>query len=516
MRRTSVLVLVGALAAGPLAAQQVGINLRLAQGQPPKFVPPLCPLKANNSKVDKAAGSLRKAYDAKVPAEKSALLAEAKQNLTAAITQDAQSNNGAAWYYLARTALLQGDPVAADSAFTRALALAPACEIDVMQYRQNSWALLGQAGVEMQKKGEMDSALVQFRDASILFRGLPHVYTNMGVMFANLNKDDSAAVYFAKALEIAEKDTTLVEDRNSVALNLAIIYQRLNKNVEAIAVLHKYLAWKPDDTEAQKSLALAFRNAGMADSAEALEGGLVARFSKMNLDSLDTQDLMSVGVLAFNKMRYSDAEAAFAKGVKRNPWARDSHYNLANTYLAMAKVVADSADSLRKLAKATRNPPEALKAQLADTVRLDAQAVEINTKLVAEATKLLALEPMNEDNLRLLAQGQRALKQNEAVYKTAERLVALPFSVEVTLFQIGQTSAKFAGEVVGRAPQDAAGKPLKSTPMTLVFEFLDTAGTVIDTKEAAVPVLAAGQKQAIQLDVKGAGITGWRYRVKSG
>jgi tetratricopeptide (TPR) repeat protein len=516
MRRTSVLVLAAALAGSQLAAQQGGINLRLAQGQPAKYVPPLCPLKAMNSKVDKAVGTLRKAYEAKTPAEKSALLAESKQTILAAITQEAQSGNGAAWYYLARVALLQGDPVGADSGFTKALALAPACEIDITQYRQNNWALLGQAGVEMQRKGQTDSALTQFRDASTMFRGLPHVYTNMGVMFANLNQEDSAAVYFAKALEIAEKDTSLVEDRNSVALNLAIIYQRANKNAEAIALLHRYLGWKPDDTDAQKSLAVAFRSAGMADSADAIEGAMVSRFSKMNLDSLDAADLMSVGILAFNKTKYAEAEAAFAKAVKRNPWGRDARYNLANTYLAMAKVVGDSADVLRKLAKATRNPSEALKAQLADTVKLDAQGNDANAKLVAEATKLLEFEPMNEDNLRLLAQGQRALKQNDAVYKTAERLVALPFSIEVTLFQMGQSSAKFAGDAIGRAPQDAAGKPIKAGPVTLVFEFVDVAGAVIETKETQVPVLATGQKHTIQLDAKGAGITGWRYRIKQG
>ena len=515
MRSTRILVLVTVLAAGPLAAQQGGINLRLAQGQPAKYVPPLCPIKAVNSKVEKGVGSLRKAYDAKTPADRAALLSDAKQNISTAIAQEAQGGNGAAWYFLGRIALLQGDPAGADSSFTKALALAPMCEIDISQYRQNNWALLGQAGVEMQRKGQLDSAMAQFRDANLLFRGLPHVYTNMGVMFANMDHDDSAAVYFAKALEIAEKDTSLVDDRNSVALNLAIMYQRINKNVEAIAVLHRYLGWKPEDTDAQKSLAIAFRSAGMADSAEAVESAMIARFSVMNLDSLDTQDLMSVGVVAFNKNRYGDAEKAFGSAVKRNPYSRDARYNLANTYLAIAAKVSDSAEALRKQAKA-KNPSEALKAQLADTVKLDAQVAEANTKLVEQASKLLEMEPMNEDDLRLLAQGQRALKQNDAVYKTAERLVALPFSIEATLFQLGKESAKYAGEATGRAAQDAAGKPIKTGPMTLMFEFIDVTGAVKDTKEVAIPVLAEGKKQTIQLDAKGAGIAAWRYRVKSG
>jgi tetratricopeptide (TPR) repeat protein len=472
--RTMLLVLAATLAAGPLAAQG-GYNLRLAQGQPAKYTPPLCPLKAVNAKVEKGSSSLRKAYDAKTPADKAAALTEAKQSLTTAIAQEAQANNAAAWYYLGRVALLQGDPIGADSSFTKALELAPSCEIDIMQYRQNNWAILGQAGIEMQRKGDSDSALAMFRDASYLFRGLPHVYSNMGVVFANTNKMDSATVYFQKALAIAEPDTALVEDRNAAALNLAIVYQRQNKHAEAVAILHKYLTWKPNDSDAKKALAQSFRAAGMVDSAEKVETAMVAEFAKTNLDSLDAQDLMSVGVAAFNAQKYADAATAFGKAVARNPWSRDARYNLANTYLALKD----------------------------------------NEHLIAESSKLLEIEPMNADALRLLAAGQKGLKQDDAVLKTAERLVAMPFTVDVTAFQMGTAGVKFSATAVGRNPQDAAGKPLKVVPTTLVFEFLDTTGNVIDTKEVTVPPLAENTKHEIQLDAKGAGIVGWRYHIKT-
>ena len=88
--RTMLLVLAATLAAGPLAAQG-GYNLRLAQGQPAKYSPPLCPLKAVNAKVEKGISSLRKAYEAKTPADKASALTESKQNLTTAIVQEAQT-----------------------------------------------------------------------------------------------------------------------------------------------------------------------------------------------------------------------------------------------------------------------------------------------------------------------------------------------------------------------------------------------------------------------------------------
>lgn len=515
MRRACILVFVTALAAGPLAAQG-RTNLRLAQGQPARYVPPLCNLNLGNSKVDKASKAVKKAQEAKAPKDRSDALADAKMNLLTAMTAENQGNSSAAWYFMARVALLEGDPAGADSAFTKALALAPSCELDIMQYRQNNWAILGQAGVEFQRKGQFDSALVQFRDASLLFRGLPHVLTNMGVMFANKGDEDSAAAYFAKALEIAEKDTALVEDRNAIALNLAVMYQRLKKNAEAIALLHRYLAWKPNETDAQKSLAIAFRGAGMVDSAEAIESAMISRFATMNQDSLDLQDLMSVGVVAFNKARYTDAAAAFGKVSKRTPWAREPRYNLANAWLALGTQAHDSAEALRKIAKANKTPSEALKTQLADTTKLDAQAKEANTNLVTEAAKLVEMEPMSEDALRLLAQGHRLLSATPSpeLMKTAERLVGLPFKVDVDEYVPSEAGARLSASAVGLTPQDATGKPIKPAPLTLVFEFVDSTGKAVDSKEAAIPALTDKQKHPIQFEAKGAGIVGWRYRVK--
>lgn len=473
--RTTILVIAMAVAAGSLSAQQGGVNLRLAQGQPARYTPPLCPIKAMNSKVDKATQLLRKAYDAKTPAERTATLAEARSNIMAAIAQEAQGENPAAWYFLARVALMRGDPAEADSGFSKAEARVPSCEIDITQYRQNSWATLGTAGIEFQKKGEIDSAMNQFRDASKIFRGLPHVYANMGVLFANRNENDSAAAYFAQSLAIAEKDTSLVDDRNTAAMNLAVMYQRVGRHLDAVAVFRKYLAWKPDDTDARKSLAAAFRGAGLADSADAVERAMIADFSKSNLDSLDMQDLLAVGVASFNAQKYPAAEEAFGRAVKRNPYSRDARYNLANTYFAMKD----------------------------------------NERLIEHAAKLTEMEPFNEDALRLLVTGQRLLKREADVIKTAEKLVALPFALDISGFQMGQTTARLQGEAVGRSPTDPTGKPIKPAAVTLVVEFLDTLGAVIDTKEFTVPVVENGQRHPIALEAKGTGITGWKYHVKA-
>src|SRR5690606_17084195 len=99
---------------------------------------------------------------------------------------------------------------------------------------------------------------------------------------------------------------------------------------------------------------------------------------------------------------YEQAAEAFDKAASRNPYSRDAVYNLANAYLAM----------------------------------------KAHDKLVATATKLIEIEPMNEDVYRLLGQGHKGLDQSAEVLKAAEKLVGLPISVDMTGFQIGRNMAK--------------------------------------------------------------------------
>ena len=90
----------------------------------------------------------------------------------------------------------------------------------------------------------------------------------------------------------------------------------------------------------------------------------------------------------------------------------------------------------------------------------------------------------------------------------------MPFTVDITGFQTAPTKAILTGDAIGRAPEDAAGKPIKPVPMTLVVEFIDIKGSVLDTEEITVPALKKGDKHPIKLDGTGAAITGWRYKAK--
>ena len=59
-----------------------------------------------------------------------------------AMRQNNQDENPAAWYYLGRIYLQEGDIYGADSTLARAEKGAPQCAQDIQNYRRNAWVAL--------------------------------------------------------------------------------------------------------------------------------------------------------------------------------------------------------------------------------------------------------------------------------------------------------------------------------------------------------------------------------------
>ncbi|MGE3527273.1 MAG: tetratricopeptide repeat protein, partial [Gemmatimonadales bacterium] len=190
---------------------------------------------------------------------------------------------------------------------------------------------------------------------------------------------------------------------------------------------------------------------------------------------LSPDEMLNLGVNAFNDDNYKDAVHAFQGVLEKNPYYRRALYNLANTYLKMGQ--ADS--------------------------------------LIAVSQRLLAIDPLNENNIRLLAQGYQSTKNNEQTVRLVTILLGLPVNVEVTEFQAGEGSARLAGTATGREAQDASGKRIAAGPITLVFEFIDRNGNAVgQPQEVPLGTLATGEVKPFTLEGQGAGIVGWRYKKK--
>jgi tetratricopeptide (TPR) repeat protein len=454
-------------------AQQPTVSDRVAQAMPSKYTPPQCGLKPGHSKVSSGAAHLKTGIETDMPGNRTRSLASGRKVLLEAIEKNGQDENPAAWYNLGRVYLQQGDIVGADSAFTKAEALAPKCKQEISTVRYSGWVPLVNAGIDFTQAQNSDSALALFRQANIIYRDKPLAYLNGGVIFANLGQSDSAIVYWQKASEIGER-ANIVEQRNVATRNLGAALQRADRHKEAVAALEKYISWVPTDTEVKRALAGSYRVTGQTEKAQVLEKEVGAAPAGPPSAAGGAGSQMNAAIALYNQKNYKEAAAAFEQVVAAEPYDRDALYGLANSYLGL------------------KNGP----------------------KLSETAARLVAIEPMNQEIVRMLANGQRMARKEVQANKTAMQALSLTISVAVTQFAPRAAAATITGTATGREAMTAQGKPIAAVPVTLVFEFLDSKGAVVANQEVQVPALKPDEVQPVEAKGQGAGIVAWRYKRK--
>lgn len=461
-------------------AQQPALNDRVANSMPSQYKPASCAIKPNHFKVSSAAGYLKSAIETDVPESKVRILGQGQKVLLEAMQQNGQEKNPAAWYYLGRIYLTQGNLYGGDSALTKAEQLAPDCAKDIAGYRQYAWATLVKAGSKFEEDKNADSALALYRQASAIYRGSPIAYYQIAALLNDKGQTDSAAYYFGQAAAVAANatDTTEIKFRNRSAFNQGALLLNGKKYDQASVVFEQYLKWVPSDGEAKRGLAASYRGMGKVDQAQALEKELVAAGGSPGAagaaGAVGAPDLMAAGVNAYNDKKYADAAAAFEKLVAAEPYNRDALSNLSNTYLAM------------------KNGP----------------------KLADVAGRLVAIEPLSENALKLKGEGYKQSAKVDDAVKTAEMVLALPADVKASDFTATGSGATLTLSATGRAAQTASGKPISPVPVPIVVEFLSATGGVVASQEAQIPQLAAGASQEVKVTGQGSGISAWRYKRK--
>jgi tetratricopeptide (TPR) repeat protein len=469
------------LAATAAESQQRVISDRVAKSMPTSYQAPDCGLKSNHFKVSSGATYLKVGIEADIGENQQRALDSGEKVLLEAMQQNKQESNPAAWYYLGRIYLQRGDIYGADSSLARAEKLAPACAKEIDGYRRNAWVALIKGGNGFEEQKNLDSALVLYRQAGVMYRKSPIAYYQAAAVFNEQGATDSAAAYYSHAVAASANvtDTTEQKIRNRSAFNQGALLLNSKKFAEAAAAFEQYLKWMPNDVEAKRGLAGAYRGQGQADKAQALEqeivaaGGTAAPGGAAGAGA-GTADLMNVGVNLYNDKKYAEAAEAFAKVAEGEPYNRDALFNLANTYLALKD----------------------------------------GAKLLPTAQRLSAIEPMNENSLKLVGEGYKQAKQVDEAVKVAEKVLALPVDVKVTDFSPGASNATLTGTATGREAQTPSGKPIPPAPVTLAVEFLDAKGAVVGSQDVTVPALAAGKSQEIKATAQGGGIAAWRYKRK--
>ena len=433
----------------------------------------VCKLQGGDFHIASAATYLQTALTTPVPDNKRHSLTSGHDQALIGI-QNGQSGSSKAWYYLGRIYLQQGDLVGADSAFARAVQLAPACGADVRLYRVRAWSLLVSAAAVHRTAGRGDSAVYLARAATQVDPTRPQAWYAIGTQFLDAQQNDSAAWYLEKALaSTGDSSANSISIRQAAAYQAAVISYNKRDFPSAVRLFAEAVRLKPDDADAKRNLAASLRQAGMADSAGKIEQSMMAAVAGSE-GGLTVAQLFDIGVAQFNQHDFANAATTFEKIIAVEPYNRDALFNLAQAYNG-----ANNAD-----------------------------------KLLETALKLQAVDPLSYEVMQLVGQGYRGKHDQPNVLKAATALGGATVSVAVTTFSVGANSATLTLKATGREGRDLNDRIIRGAPILVVVEFLDKAGTVVASSETTVPVLAPAASQELTVTGVGTGITAWRYHRK--
>jgi tetratricopeptide (TPR) repeat protein len=395
----------------------------------------------------------------------------------------------------------------ADSLFDAVEAEQPACKAETTQeQRRKPYAELVNQAVNHYNNRDLDSAEVKATRALMIYPDYPLSYIAYNVL-GNLQqtKDDNAGAIrsFRRMAELMAGDTATVDERKNTMILAAQLMTNQGELQEGaarkaamdsvVAYLDGFLQEFPGDIRAQSAKARAQLLSGDAESARRL-------FDEMlqNPERYTDMNLFEAGVGAARAEQNEAAVALFEAGLKKNAYSRDGLFNLAATYDVIA---SDSTQPAPKRDSTLEKMPPILE-------------------------RLTAVDPENPDNYRLWARywqsRARALRPasvgkpetdpavvafanaNQELLNAFNRMQEAVVKVSFNLFSHDGGRHVLAGTVDNLSEQEKS--------YTLKFEFLDGAGTVLDTRE--VPVEGVGGKTSKSFRVElmdKPGVAAFRY-----
>jgi tetratricopeptide (TPR) repeat protein len=452
-----------------------------AQGR--QFVQPTCDVPKGHYLINSAVLYLQNAGRTRFQDQRGRDLRDAHRVLNEAITEKGQDQNGGAWYYLARYYQEIQDLPGADSSFTRASALLPACAADIRENRRRMWVPILNRAVDQIRAGDNTTALEGLRRANSIYRDEPPAYYYMGQIFANLQQRDSAIAYFTRALEIARlphnaDNPAYDEGRRDAAFNVARLYHMAQDFDSAIVWYGRFRSVYPNDPQALTGQAAALEDAGREAEAVALYDTVLVL-----ADSMPTLDLFQAGVAMFRAQRFQRAAEAFESGASRNPYFRDGLFNLANTYLSLANGIDSTLP---------RAEQERLRRSYGE-------------KMAPVAARLEEVDPRSSAALRLLAASHQLRGDEDSTLAVLERLESLSFDVTVSTFTPVGSSYDVRGIITNRRSES-------TVVPALTFEFVTESGEVVQSLTVEAQTLEADGLAPFTLAPAGEGIAAWRYR----
>jgi len=519
----------------------------VAQQKPWVGPQPPCSLQPGHFRITSAVLNLKLA--AEQPTQRDRMLRQTQDVLVRTIRDDKQDKNPAAWYYLGRYYIEMGDAVGADTAFDRAEALAPQCAADIRGYRATLAEDVLNRGLAAWQGGSPDSAALLLRQAYALDPTRPKALFQLGSLYAGQNQLDSATVVLQEAARVAGTDTAYADSKRDALHTIARLAFRRSLADAAVQKWQRsrfsrdsILPWVTNDSAIvarmqQSSASRRARGARLSaadqqsfsrDSslrADSLAGRRALRDGlrqQASADSVAAQPALEPAIAAYRSLvgaypanaeattalsaayaqagRVAEAASAF-DGLFARPTALSATewYNLGQR-LVQGKLVVAGAKAYTLALQLNPYHRNAL-AELAN--------VQLGTKdtagALAIAQRLVALDPLNKAAVRLLGQAWDLRGRRDSAQRYAALGDNLPVDLTVASLVVDSAAATVGGVVSNSGSAS-------STPLRLMFEFLDAQGTVQGTQTVEIPALQPGGNQEFTARSSGKGIVGWRYR----
>lgn len=513
-----------------------------------EWVPPQppCDIKAGHFRVNSAVVDLQSAVTK--PNTRDRMLAAAKDVLTRSITADKQDKNPAVWYYFGRYYMEMKDAAGADSAFRKALVLAPQCQTDIDGYREQLWAEVLQTGLRTWQENKLDSAKLLLRQAAGLRPNHPRASLALGQIYAAENKIDSAGAALSQAATAAGNDTAFAEQRKEALGTAARLrvrqlqsdstaqrWQRTRFSRDSVqrllavdsAVLVRIEASSASRKARGARLAPADQQSFTRDSSARAKGVVDRRAALAARGSAVASDSAAAAPI------YDPVIGSFRAYLEAYPDATDAVTGLANLYYQSGRV-AESAAAFAAIYSGTADPDLLIEAGRA-AVRGNAtaagaalierglakrpynrdaladlgnayQTLRDSAHLLPVAQRLRSVDPLNRVTLRLLAVGWDLRGRRDSAQKYQD-LAAGGQAVEVVVSSLDPDS----GGYTLRGNATNAGS-VAAPVQRLTFEFLDANGNVQVTQSVEIPQLPPQGSRDIEVRVPGTAIVAWRYK----
>jgi tetratricopeptide (TPR) repeat protein len=232
--------------------------------------------------------------------ESAKLLGQGEKVTLEAITGEGQDKAPSPGTRSAASGCSRANVVGADSSLKKAEALAPDCKAEVDMLRRIAYVPLV---TEAQKQADAKNAKAAadlYRRAADIYPASPFATYNLATLYAEQQQTDSAVKYFEAAAKSTSTDTNDVKVRRLAEFNAAVLMINTGKAAQAVPMLESYVKANPNDQDAKRGLAQAYRATGQTEKARALDAQTGVSTAAGPSENAALKDVMT----AFNAKDY--------------------------------------------------------------------------------------------------------------------------------------------------------------------------------------------------------------------